>query len=606
MTEVKSLNPFSVQSPEVMSANDLLELYVPVSDFKRISEPNHAFLHGHRGCGKSMMFRLLTPECQMLSRKCKINELPYFGVYFSVKTTDLNLSEFGRLENEVAETIISEHAMVNVIVSKTLQSIKNVLLSTDHVNESAFEQFKDFTETFMVSRLVSSGWSAGGTKLSECNDIIELLSALINVFDDIHMRTFDYLKRLVFKNVPYEGVLLSYQGFLYPFFKELTGLNELIKSPVFLLIDDADNFTPEQTKILNTWVSYRTADVLSIKISTQLNYKTYRTVSGQEIESPHDFSEINVSSIYTGSWLQNYRGWLSEVVKKRLHKYGIDVDAENFFPKDEVQESKISQIGDEIKKNWLNNTKKKGHRANDDVYRYARPEYIRLLGGKSKQRSTYKYAGFDQLAHISSGIIRFFLEPAALMYAEQQLSNTQETVTSIKPDIQNKILKEEADRIMFKLDGLHNTDDGLDDGESNTEALKKLRNLIYTVGGMFHQILVTENRAERRVFSFAISDEPDNEVMQVIRLGIRLGYIYENSIGTKEGMGRTRLFVLSRRAAPFFKLDPMGFSGYQFVTNEFLKNAIVKPKTILSKIKSQGVDAEIFSDSQLRLDIDQV
>ena len=45
MTEAKSTNPFSVQSPEIMSANDLLDLYVPVRDFNRIEEPNHTFLH---------------------------------------------------------------------------------------------------------------------------------------------------------------------------------------------------------------------------------------------------------------------------------------------------------------------------------------------------------------------------------------------------------------------------------------------------------------------------------------------------------------------------------------------------------------------------------
>ncbi len=606
MTKIKSTNPFSVQSPEVMSANDLLDLYVPVSDFNRIEEPNHAFLHGHRGCGKSMIFRLLTPECQMLYRKCKVNELPYFGVYLSVKTTDLNLSEFRRIKDETAETIISEHAMVNIIISKTLQSMKSVLSSSNDTDNRMFQSLKAFSEKYIINRLVRCGWKGDSIEVLNHDSMQGLLSALINEFDDIHVNTFFYLKKLVFTSVPYDGVLLSYQSFLYPFFQELIKLDCFVGIPFYLLIDDADNFTREQKKILNTWVSYRTTNVLSIKVSTQLNYKTYRTVSGQVIEAPHDFSEVNISSIYTGSWLQNYRGWLSEVVNKRLKKYDIHVSPDDFFPKDEAQESKIKQIGEDIKKEWLEDKAKRGYRANDDVYRYARPEYIRLLGGASKQRSNYKYAGFDQLAHISSGIIRFFLEPASLMYAEQQLVNDQELVVSISPDIQNKILKEEADRIMFKLDGLHDDDDRIDDVVNDSDTLKKLRNLIYSIGGMFHQILITKDRSERRIFSFAISDDPDKEVFRVIKFGIQLGYIYENSIGTKEGMGRTRLYVLSRRTAPFFKLDPMGFSGYKFVTNDFLRNAIERPRTVLNQIKSHGADAKIFSDSQMRLDIDQV
>ena len=62
----------------------------------------------------------------------------------------------------------------------------------------------------------------------------------------------------------------------------------------------------------------------------------------------------------------------------------------------------------------------RGHRASDGVPRYARPDFIRSLGGTSKSRSTYNYAGFERLAHISSGLIRYFLEPAAVMYGEQQ------------------------------------------------------------------------------------------------------------------------------------------------------------------------------------------
>jgi hypothetical protein len=44
------------------------------------------------------------------------------------------------------------------------------------------------------------------------------------------------------------------------------------------------------------------------------------------------------------------------------------------------------------------------------------------------------------------------------------------------------------------------------------------------------------------------------------------------------------MFVLSRRLAPFFVLDPTGFAGYKFVTNAAIKEAILKPRAFIANI----------------------
>lgn len=83
--------PFTVQSPEDMSADDMVHLFVNVfTDFPKVPHPGHAFLHGPRGSGKSMMFRYLEPDCQMLARKCSLQELPFYGIYIPVKNTELS------------------------------------------------------------------------------------------------------------------------------------------------------------------------------------------------------------------------------------------------------------------------------------------------------------------------------------------------------------------------------------------------------------------------------------------------------------------------------------------------------------------------------------
>src|SRR5207248_651886 len=127
----------------------------------------------------------------------------------------------------------------------------------------------------------------------------------------------------------------------------------------------------------------------------------------------------------------------------------------------------------------------------------------------------------------------------------------------------------------------------------------KLHNLIRALGGVFHAKLISRD-AERRVFSVAFSDTPDPEVLELFNLGIQFGYFHRSTIGNKDGTGRTPLYVLSRRLAPQFGLDPTGFAGYLFITNDRILEAIANPDKFLRKIKTQGV-SNAFEERQLQL-----
>lgn len=67
-------------------------------------------------------------------------------------------------------------------------------------------------------------------------------------------------------------------------------------------------------------------------------------------------------------------------------------------------------------------------------------------------------------------------------------------------------------------------------------------------------------------------------------------------IGNKDGTGRTPLYVLTRRLAPFFELDPSSFAGYLWITSQKLRDAITDPV--------RGV--RWARDECSRLDIDQL
>lgn len=599
-----SNNPFTVSSPEMMDAAEMRRLYVPLAENFEIEDQPHVFVHGHRGCGKSMMLRLMAPDCKMLELGCGIKDLPYLGLYGSIKSTDLDIAEFGRIKNQFAGVVLAEHSLCLFVASKALQSLRDhtgtVLNSAE-----ARSELRSFLQKMVLSRLPNMDGQP--PQMDEDSDPLHVA---IEAIDAKYSEFMDYMRQLSLTEeyIPFPEKVVGYREFLFPLCAGLTTMSFMPNvKPVYILLDDADNLNAIQTQVLNTWVSYRTGSKVSFKISTQLSYKHFRTSANQRIEAPHDFKDVNISTIYTGGLAKgSYPDWVSAIVSKRLKENNIDVASRDFFPVAKAQEDAINEIKDALKAKW--EEEGRGFRPGDDATRYARPDYIKSLGGTSKQGSTYLYAGFDQLVHISSGIIRYFLDDAASMFAEeskvlQAKNSDQDTIVvqSIRPSIQDRVVRDSADALMIdNLDKLHDEADSGPAQIGTKDDFKQLRNLVQALGGIFQTILMSD-RSERRVFSIALSDVPPDEVMRILKLGVRNGYLYEGTIGAKDGLSRTRRFVLTRRLAPVFKLDPTGFAGYLFVTSALLESALQNPARAVREFE-QGRLGTVVADTQLALD----
>jgi hypothetical protein len=584
------VNPFSVETPEQMSAEEINSLYVPQTESYSLDSKGHVFLHGHRGCGKSMMFRRLAPDCQKLYYSEDVNKLPFFGVYTSIKKTDIDIADFSVLENSTSKIIIAEHVMVCYFLSRLFSEIKKhcVIESQCEIERYIREKFYYILEDAGLEDSIDL--SKLETRFSESK-----IDFLIHFFDTSYNQCIRFLKNSLIKGLEYarvdfENPLFSFYEAFLPIIQSVQKLSFMPSSSIYFLIDDADNLNIEQTKILNTWVSYRTTDFLSFKISTQMNYKTYSTQSGRRIETPHDYKELTYSKVQTGSKKERYTEWVKEITEKRLvlfSKSNLNVftDPKKFFAEDEAQKKAI----DSIAKQYRDGSLKGGSsRLGDNAYRYARPDYIKSLGGRSKNRNVYKYAGFDQLVHVSSGVIRYFLDAASKMYAQETRDNNGNEINYITPEVQNKIIREESDILLF-----NHVDKIANDNSNDIEfkKIKKLRNLIHSIGSIFYSALISDG-SERKYFSFIISDNEkmSEELNDIIRLGIQEGLLFESFVGTKEGLGRTKLYVMTRRLAPYFNLDPMGFSGYKSLPTHILHNALNDPKAVIYSLRKNGVE----------------
>ena len=277
------------------------------------------------------------------------------------------------------------------------------------------QEIQNFYEKEFISLLRLAGYQEAKMNLKANG--VNLFKQMAKVLDHMYRECSNYCKRIAIQNeiVPYNGPLVDFIDFLLPLFQELNKLSFFPPNKAFyLLFDDAGYLNKEQTKILNTWVSYRTTKDICIKISTQHDYLTYLTSTGKRIDSPHDYSEINIATKYTSSG-EDYYKRIKMIVEKRLDVYlGLEINAEDFFPEDEEQEKRIREIYDEIAEKKFDPIKK--YQGTDAARRYCRSEFVKeRKSGKSGM--TYSYAGFNQLVAISSGVIRHFLAPAQEMYS---------------------------------------------------------------------------------------------------------------------------------------------------------------------------------------------
>lgn len=586
-------NPFAVFTPEDMAAQDTVSLFVDVfTDFPKIEKPGHAFLHGPRGSGKSMMFRFLMPDCQVIRSNRPLYDLPFLAFYVPLKATEMHLAELERVENKHASGLLNEHFLTLYVAECSFKILAE--LDYGKANEEQVGLARKYLEDVVFDQLRFCGYERDLPNFENFSSITDCFKNMMIIFNDLYQEIRNYFKKLSFRAnpLPYEGALCGYLDFLLPIFSALGDLPFTPSGPIYLLVDDGDYLTLTQTQALNSWVATRTSSKVSIKISTQHQYKSYRTFTGKTIDTPHDYSEVNISAIYTGSRVEKYKNRVNDIVTKRLRLKGIAKTPKEFFPEHKGQEDKIR----ELKKKEIEKHKMglgRGYRGSDDAARYARPDYIASLAGLSKSSPSYHYAGFSQLVDISSGIVRTFLDVAADMYSETQARKGGKPILKIPPEIQDKVVRDKSRDFLFNEFDKRFKDES---NEADTqERLRKLRNLIDAFGGLFRQALLDKTRSERRVFSMAFSDQPSPEVESILEMGVQFGYFHKSTIGKKDSKsgGRTRLYILSRFLTPQYKLDPTGFAGYLFMQSSIVEEALENPDALLRRLSKSGFGDEI-------------
>ena len=579
-------NPFEVQTPENLTPTEVAALFENVfADMPLINKTGHTFIHGPRGSGKSMMFRYLLPEVQkevalMQGQSYSLRDLDQYAIHFPIKSSSIQSVDFGQSDMARNITLGNHYLAIKAcqLVMKSLATLRENF-EIEHYDEH-IDSFKQFFNELSADYGIN-------IKLSLSDGGKPPLVQMQRITDREVRAVETYLRRNIStsgdKNTYSLGVT-TFVDYIVPLLDEL---KKFTANHFFLMVDDADDLDMSLQKILNTWVSHRTTGTVSLKISTQLRYATYQTLSGSIVESPHDFNSVDLTQIYT-SKVDHYSDRVEKIIHKRLQYYGFSQNSKEFFPTDLKQELEIEKERQAIReKHELGEGV--SARRHDDVYRYTLPNYMTNLL-KDKKSNMFSYSGFQTLVNLSSGIIRLFLEPASRMYSECESNRVDKSlpIELIPPSIQNRINREWSEE--FYTEELLKIN-------AKAEDTAKLKNLIKGLGRLFAEKLLDEEASERRVFS-VFMNEPPEDLSRIIDLGVSNGYFQKSSIRSKERTGRKLEIIFNRRLAPHFYLDPTGYSGRLSITIDHLRLAMRDPDKFVKlrlKLDEKKPESPLFS-----------
>ena len=579
-------NPFGVSNPEDLSPEYIAKYFVDVfTDFPRLNHAENTFVHGARGTGKSMMLRRLEASVMLLAEPGKTFEnLPFLGVHVPLRKIEFGITELTRPKGTTS-TALGEHMLTMHVMFRLARLLKAI--TGPEQRQAMLELATSFAE-----RYVDCGGNISGSAIPADGSASDLCTWIESVSEREAVAVRQHIKRLSFGNgLPYNGALTGYLDLLLPIAEHLTRASGMPHVPLFVMFDDADNLPKSMQRVLNSWVSTRSIHAICLKVSTQLSYASWRTLDGRLIESPHDFNEVDIASIYTKT-KDRFSRRLHEIVALRLKHADISTAPRDFFPCDEDQKRRIDEIADAITAEWqarkASGVEGGGTKAADDVSRYAIPRFMTGLAGASKSTHTYSYAGFDSLVDLSSGVVRWFLEPAARMY-DEAASDGMDPVTHIPPRVQDKVIQAWSREFTEKLLAMEAEDDVEVDADAplsvgpDARLAEGLHNLVHGLGAFFRARLLDPDASERRAFSVVVTGSISTELAEVLNCGVRLGYLQKSDYaGKNTTTGRHPRYILARRLGPAFNLDVSGYAANLSVTAKALSIAVSDPKRFVT------------------------
>jgi len=408
-----SRNPFRrVRTEHFGDLQLLAEMFAePESPrYERIIEVKPTIIQGGRGCGKSMVLRSM--EAMVVAyrnpgaKSFKDLKVDYFGVYCRLSQGSFATQECNILDHvskDVASRLFSSE-MVLQLTQSLIEEIK-ACMSKDVLRIDLTEENQLIWSITQQLQIVE-----------KCVNLEALTCAIQSQLQIIN----DYLsRRIMGENQTFVGKFLTKVQLKEICKAVLRTFPDLANTTVYFLLDEYENLQPFQKVAMNTLVKWSESGAFTIKIGTKkTGFKNGSTTEGQEIEEPADYTLVDLDyDLSKKSSRTDYFDLLKKICGNVLQHDGIDTPIDELLQsgssapgvqKEEI-ENEVRRIAENIRNvKW---SQIPAHEQTEYLKKFRIAAVYRVLWPRRRQ-----YSGFNDLAFLSSGIIRYFLELCGMSY----------------------------------------------------------------------------------------------------------------------------------------------------------------------------------------------
>jgi hypothetical protein len=575
-------NPFSVDTAEDIPFGKFKDLFVKERTWiNALETPKDFFILGTRGSGKSMLLNYLEFSHQLYYFENNLSKFlemdrhnKYIGIMVHILKKNLDTDRYELLKKNklVSDGFVAElcmHDLVMAILYKTLFTFKESEEMAKYINSLDSERITDFCEKelkeFDKQRKIYK------IKFDKNLKNTEILNEMAEIFLEERTAVKYYIiDKFQNRNIEYGN---NYSNFEYMnnFILNLRKTLYLENFSFYFLLDNADQTKDIMQLSINNLIKQRFHENICFKVAVDKS-----TIWNKEpIQWPHDYSQIDIDELYS-SQHRVYSNRIKEIAKKRLELHDVIIPLEEFFPESPDEKKLLERIKRDLRDKYDQEYEKELVQSND-LDRYELPEkneYIINRISKNAQTELFRqlrktpksYAGLNNIIHLSSGIIRQFLDICARMFEEEMKVRGDVPFKQISLQTQKDVIRKYADDFIDELiDKFKKLEE-----EGNNEKAKKYRglyNLIEALGKCYRERLLDPKIKESRIFTFTLKDPYKyKDVEEILEIGVNgrgLSGIYFQTYwySAKAGYGKYPAYAFNRRLCPRYGIDFISFRG---------------------------------------------
>jgi len=290
------------------------QYFVPPVEYAKITEPGtHTIIEGDRGSGKSMVLRFLSLETQ-LSLPEPISRVDEFIGFYIKMDPGLVETAARSPSTDYDHWITFFTHFLNLLFTERIIEIINLC----HAKRLSLESDKIAEKRvckFIGRRLLS-------LDLGDDADFLQIISLIRDERENL--ATIDRRNSVTSR---------TSTRYIFDLINELQQYSKLFQEkPIYLLIDEVDNFDEDQLKVLNLFLRTRDAPI-SYKIGVKTGCMKYTDPKGKKLELGNDYEHLYCDRFIRSQW-ESLREFFEKLANTRLQKNGYDIDIKCLLPMD--------------------------------------------------------------------------------------------------------------------------------------------------------------------------------------------------------------------------------------------------------------------------------